>query len=128
MTVKECYEAAAAFLPERPEENPEMQKFAVSWCNILLAESFEHENIYRVTNGLEELEEVPRVAKESDVIPYNERLVRAAFPYGMARWMFRENEDIAASHEYYNLYAMALKEATPILMTEVKDIYNGITE
>lgn len=123
MTVRECYEHAAGFLPERPEENPEMQKFMVGWCNVLLAETFEHENLYRNAKGLFELSELPKVESESDEIPYNERLVRGAFPYGMARWIFRENDDIAASHEYYALYSCALREATPVLMGEVEEKY-----
>ncbi|MBQ7874917.1 MAG: hypothetical protein IJ306_07165 [Oscillospiraceae bacterium] len=123
MKVKECYEHAVSFLPEKPEENPEMQKFMVAWCNVLLAETFEYENIYRVANKLPEIWELPKVESENDEIPYNERLVRGAFPYGMARWIFRENEDIAASHEYYALYANAIREATPILMGEVEEKY-----
>ena len=123
MTVKECYEAAVSFLPEKPEENVEMQKFMVNWCNILLAELMEYENVYRAVNGIEELLSPLTVSGKEDVIPYNERLVKKAFPYGMARWVFRENEDIAASHEYYNLYVFAAREATPLLESEVMDIY-----
>ena len=123
MTVRECYEQAVSFLPEKPEENPEMQKFMTAWCNVLLAETFEHENIYRVANDLPEIWEIPKTESENDEIPYNERLVRGAFPYGMARWIFRENEDIAASHEYYALYVNAIREATPVLMGEVEERY-----
>ena len=123
MTVRECYEQAVGFLPERPEENPEMQKFMVGWCNVLLAEAFEHENICRIAKGLDEIWELPKLESESDEIPYDERLVRKAFPYGMARWIFRENGDVAASHEYYVLYATALREAAPVLIGEVEEKY-----
>lgn len=123
MTVRECYEHAVGFLPEKPEENPEMQKFMLAWCNLLIAETFEYENVFRNANGIPELSEIPKLENEKDEIPYNERLVRGAFPYGMARWIFRENEDIAASHEYYALYANAIREATPVLMGEVEDRY-----
>ena len=30
MTVRECFEEAQGFLPELPEENPEIKKFAVN--------------------------------------------------------------------------------------------------
>lgn len=110
-------------MPEKPEENPDMQRFMTVWCNILIAETLEYENVYRKAKGLAELSDVPVLEKESEEIPYNERLVRGAFPYGMARWIFRENEDIAASHEYYALYVNAAKEATPVFMGEVEDEY-----
>lgn len=123
MTVRECYEQMLSFLPEKAEENVDMQKFMVAWCNVLLAETMSYENIFRRGKGLLEIEKVPVLLAEEEEIPYNEGLVRSAFPYGMARWAFRENEDIAGSREYYQLYAMALAEATPILETEVKDVY-----
>lgn len=124
MTVKECYEHAVSFLPEKPEENPDLQKFMVAWCNILLAENFENENFFRRANETEELSSPGTVFSPEDEIPYNERLVKTAFPYGMARWVFRENDDISASHEYYSLYIVAAKEATPVLETEIEDVYN----
>ncbi|MBQ3531446.1 MAG: hypothetical protein IJA05_05955 [Oscillospiraceae bacterium] len=123
MTVKECYEHAVSFLPEKPEENTEMQKFAVVWCNILLAETMRNENVCRKAKGQEELKKVPLVKNEEDEIPYDEEMVRAAFPYGMARFVFRENDDISGSHEFYQLYVNALLESTPVIESEVEDVY-----
>lgn len=123
MTVKECYEQAVAIIPEVPEDNVDMQKFAVPWCNILLAETISYENVYRRGKGLLELEAVPKVEKETDEIPFNENMVRAAFPYGMARWVLRENDDVSGSHEYYQLYTVALSESVPIIRTEIEDLY-----
>ena len=123
MTVKECYERAVSFLPEKPEENTDMQKHMVNWCNILLSDTINNENIYRRVNGIPELDSILRVNSENDEIPYNERLVAAAFPYGMARWIFRENEDVDGSREYYQLYAAALLEATPLEIVEIEDAY-----
>lgn len=123
MTVKECYEEAVAFLPEVPEDNTEMQRHMVNWCNVLLADSLNYENIYRGINKIAELPKPLRVTAQDDEIPYNEKLVSMAFPYGMARFIFRENDDIAGSHEYYTLYATALAEATPLEFSEITDVY-----
>lgn len=123
MTVRECYEEAVGFIPEVPEDNTEMQKHMVTWCNVLLADALNHENIYRRVNKLEELTRPLRVNAQSDEIPYNEKLVSMAFPYGMARFVFRENDDVAGSHEYYQLYVNALSEATPFEFSDIKDVY-----
>lgn len=123
MTVFECYEMAVSFIPEVPEDNVDMQKHMVTWCNVLLADSLNHENVFRRVNGLEELTGPARVFEEDDEIPYNEKMVAMAFPYGMARFVFRENDDIAGSHEYYQLYINALEEATPLEFVEIKDVY-----
>lgn len=123
MTVKECYEQAVAIIPEVPEDNVDMQKFAVIWCNMLLAETFPYENVYRRGKKIPELETPLRVEKDSEEIPYNENMVRAAFPYGMARWILRENDDVSGSHEYYQLYTVALSESVPLIQTEIEDLY-----
>lgn len=123
MTVKECYEQAVSFIPEVPEDNFDMQKHMVTWCNVLLSDALNHENVYRRVNKLEELTRPLRVNAQSDEIPYNEKLVSRAFPYGMARWIFRENDDVSGSHEYYQLYVNALLEETPLEVVEVTDVY-----
>ena len=123
MTVTECYERAVSFLPEVKEDNAEMQKHMVTWANILMADTINAENIYRRANGIEELFAPPKVKGQSDEIPYNEKLVAMAFPYGMARWVFRENDDVSGSREYYSLYAEAEAEATPVIYGEVEDAY-----
>ena len=123
MTVKECYEQAVSLIPEKPEENVEMQKFAVIWCNILLAETLRHENILRKGKNLPGIEKVPQVEFLEDEIPFADEMVRKVFPYGMARFVFRENDDISASHEFYQLYVNALSEAVPVFAEEIEDVY-----
>ncbi len=123
MTVKECYEQAVSLIPERPDENLDMQRFAVTWCNILLSETFRYENIFRTANALPLLDEIPKLELDDEIIPYDEILVRAVFPYGMARFVFRENDDISSSREFYQLYVNALSEVTPLLEDEIKDVY-----
>ncbi len=123
MTVKECYEQAVSLIPEKPEENVEMQKFVVTWCNILLAETLCHENILRKGKKLPEIEKVPQVESENDEIPFDDEMVRRVFPYGMARFVFREHDDISASHEFYQLYVNALSEAVPVFAEEIEDVY-----
>ncbi len=124
MNIRECYETALSFVSEVPDDNPEIEKFTVAWCNVLLGEMLGHENTYRRANKLEELSVPPVLTAEEEEIPYNERLVRSAFPYGMARWIFRESEDVAGSHEYYSLYLNAANDATPVIEGEVKDVYD----
>ena len=123
MTVKECFEKALSLVPELLEESVDTRRFAVTWCNILLAETLKNENLYRKANGIKEIKRVPQVFSEKDEIPYNEEMVMLAFPYGMARWIFRENDDVSGSHEYYQLYATAVMEATPMEIIEITDVY-----
>lgn len=123
MTVKECYEQAVSFLPEVPEDNTDMQKHMVVWCNVLLGDTINYENICRRVGGIKELDAPLKVTSQTDKIPYNEKLVAMAFPYGMAQFVFRENDDISSSREFYNRYANALTEAVPLEHIEIADVY-----
>lgn len=123
MTVREVFEMGLGFLPEMPEDNPELSKFAVKWCNMLLRETLHYENIWRRLKVIEELDEAPTVSTLEDEVPYNADLVGMAFPYGMARWIFRENDDIDGSREYYTLFVTAVKEATPLVFGEIENQY-----
>ena len=122
MTVEECYKRAVAFIPEEENEDADKRKFMVEWCNILLAECVDYENIFRRVKGIPELDFAPEVHDGKDEIPYNQRLVSMAFPYGMARIFYRE-DDVSASHEFYQLYVNALSEATPLEFSEITDVY-----
>lgn len=123
MTVRECFERAMSFVPENADENQELMSHAVTWANVLMSDTVNYENIYRRVHALPEVDSVPTVGSLEDEIPYNSRMVMAAFPLGMARWIFRDNEDVAGSHEYYQLYTVALTESTPIEYCEVEDVY-----
>lgn len=123
MKVIDCYKRAVSFLPEDIEDNPDMKKYMVNWCNQLLADTMDVENSYRIANGLPRLTEPLTVTYEEDEIPYNEKLVSQAFPYGMARWIFLEDEKVGLAREYYAYYVSATQAATPVIVGEVKDIY-----
>jgi hypothetical protein len=41
----------------------------------------------------------------------------------MAQFVFRENDDISSSREFYNRYVTALAEMTPLEYTEITDFY-----
>ena len=106
--------------------NAAIKGLAEPGCHILI-DNYAHNAVYRPVRaladaGLAEFD-LFDASGEDDEIPYNEQLVSAAFPYGMARWIFRENDDVSGSHEYYQLYATALMEATPLEVVEITDVY-----
>lgn len=128
MKVIECLERALGFLPEEKGDDPTLLKFAVPWTNQLLADTWEAENAIRESAGEPILASPPEVLSNEDEIPYHSPLVEKAFPYGMARWLFREDEDIAGSREYYSLFVAAVSEATPYRFGEISDVYGGAAQ
>ena len=122
MKVRECYERALSFVPEDTAD-ASLEGYAVSWANQLLADTLEAENAIRKAAGEEELSSPPTVSSPEEEIPYHGALTAKAFPYGMARWIFRDEEDVSGSREYYSLYVAAIAEATPYLAGEIRDLY-----
>ncbi len=123
MKVIECFERALGFLPEEKGDDPSLLKFVVPWTNQLLADTFEAENAIRESLGEPSLASSLFVSQAEEEIPYHSPLVEKAFPYGMARWLFREDDDVSGSREYYSLFVAAVAEATPYRFGEVRDVY-----
>lgn len=122
MKVRECYERALGFVPEEASDAA-LENYMTGWTNQLLADTFEVENAIRRAAGEAELLLPPVVSSPEDEIPYHDVLTAKAFPYGMARWIFRDEEDISGSREYYSLYVAAIREAVPYVVGAVRDIY-----
>ena len=122
MKVRECYERALGFVPEEASDAA-LENYMVGWANQLLADTFEAENAIRRAEGEAELLLPPVLSSPEDEIPYYEVLTAKAFPYGMARWIFRDEEDVSGSREYYSLYVAAIREAVPYTVGTVRDVY-----
>ena len=122
MEVLECYKRALGFVPEGTADAA-LEDYIVDWANQILADTFDAENAIRRAAGEAELSEPLTVSSPEDEIPYHEILTAKAFPYGMARWIFRDEEDVSGSREYYSLYVAAIAEATPYTVGTVSDVY-----
>lgn len=126
MTVEELYALALSFLSEVPrEQSTELNGFVLPWVNILLQEALPYENSILVYEDKVELAEAPVVQNMSDRLSYHDSIVRSAFPYGLASWLFQDDENDYRTEKYRNMYIAALNEAAKMTEEAVVDGYGG---
>ena len=105
------------------EETDEYNSAAVSFLNLLIPELFVTEQQIRKAKGLEELSAVPYIESLEDEIPYNEELVRAALPFGLAAHITFDDGDMAKVSYFRQLYVNAVNTFTAAYPEMVVDHY-----
>ena len=126
MTVEELYAIALSFLAEVPrDQSTELNSFIVPWVNILLQEALPYENSILRYEDKVELAEAPVVQNMSDKLFYHDSIVRSAFPYGLASWLFQDDENDYRTEKYRNMYIAALNEAAKMTEESIADGYGG---
>jgi len=128
MTGQQIYEIASSFLYERDNEDLDSKEFALGFLNILLQEALPYENSIRQWNGIDELLKAQYLTSLEDEIEYDDAIVRAALPYGLASWYFQEAMDNFQAENYRNKYISALHDVQKYNITSIVDIYGGNTD
>lgn len=82
---------------------------ALSAINLLLAETFDINNNILRSAGKSLLNEVPEISKLSEEIPYHDRLVKTAFPYGLAAKLYAGKREPSLLSYFHQQYVDALK-------------------
>jgi deferrochelatase/peroxidase EfeB len=75
--------------------------------NLLLAETFDINNSIRRLNGETALAAVPELSGLAETLPYDDRLVRRAFPYGLAEKLSVGERDTALLSYFHQMYLAA---------------------
>jgi len=122
MTVNDVFTQGLALIQAKPADDTEMTGYAVAWVNQMIAETFETENSIRRFEGTSELTEPQEVTALTDTLTYNWRLVRAAFPKGIAsRALYDEDNSMAQNFaaEYYAAVSDAQKLTSGSYVTDV---------
>ena len=118
MIVKDIYENALALNLAKPDEDEELEFFAVKLFNILLAETREYNNSIRIKKGLSPLSEAPAVKSVAEDMPYEKELY-APLCYGLASKLLAAQEETTLAALYNNQYVTLLDMATPYVPMEV---------
>ncbi|MBR5559010.1 MAG: hypothetical protein IKU72_02040 [Oscillospiraceae bacterium] len=103
MTVYELLTAAAALFFET--DLSAYSEIALPFVNMILNECFEANNRIRRRSGKESLTTVPVLTSLYEQVPYEERLVRLALPYGLAAKLIYDEQDSARMNYFLSEYA-----------------------
>ena len=125
MTGTQIYKTACAFLAMTPEDGAELEPLAISWLNSLLAEALPYENANRLANQKGPLQTAPQITVLKEEIPYCNDLCQIALPYGLASYLFMEDENYGWAADFRSRYLSALYEAAPYMPEPIVDVYGG---
>jgi len=91
MTGKELLVRALALFAET--ETTDYEALALPYIDMVLAETFDTNNRIRTAAGKAVLTEMPELASLADTLPYEDKLVKLALPYGLAAKLYFDEED-----------------------------------
>ena len=93
-SVEDLYDASLALLSEEKQRVKDYPKFKIALTNQVIAECFDANNAIRETEGLEAIpkNEMPYMQEETDIIPYDIRLIRECMPYGLAALLVMDDD------------------------------------
>ena len=103
-----------------------MQKrkhYALPLLNLLLPELFDINNSILQAEGIDKLKVIPQLENLDDEIPYDERLLRNALPYGLAAKLVYDDNDMGKVGYFQQLYVNAVNSFLRIQPEMVVDIY-----
>ena len=110
LTVYDVYVIAAAFIGDRENDDQDEIDFAPIYMKVLLQEALPTENRLRVAEGMTELTIAPTPGI-NDTIPYSDKIVRGALPYGLA-WQYHQDAgNLSLATEYRNMFIDGLENA-----------------
>ena len=89
----------------------------------ILPELLETENGLRRAAGREELEQAPLLGSLEEQIPYDERLLRGALPYGLAAKLVYDDGDMGKVGYFQQLYVNAVNSFAQLIPEQVVDVY-----
>lgn len=119
------FDTACAYISQTASDTDDLLPFVPMWLNVLLAESLDAENALRRFDGAPELERAPMISegKMLEEIAYHDAIVRIALPYGLAREIFRDDENEYRAGLFDSKYVYALAESMRVAGERVVDAY-----
>lgn len=121
MKVNDLIELACAILNDSP--NTADITYSVHQLNMLLQDCLDVENSILAYKGAEQRDEAQRINSIDDEIEYDDSLVRAALPYGLAEFYYRAIGDARNAQDCKNNYESAKYQASKYSYVRADNYY-----
>jgi len=105
------------------EDRADYLNIALECINTLLSDTFNINNIILEAAGDAPLAAIPTISALTDTIPYDDSLVRSAFPFGLASYLIYDDGDMGKVQYFHNMYVNACQDLSKALSGEVEDVY-----
>ena len=91
--------------------------------NATLAETFKLENNNRLFKGVAILDAIPYLTALTDIIPYQDNIVRNVLPYGVLTHLQLSDDDVVKTGYYNSRYADNMRLEGKLIEQEIEDVY-----
>lgn len=124
MTAREIFALGYGMIPMTAEDVEDYEDATVlGWLNVLLAEALDTENSIRAFEGRPELAAAPVLEGMDEEVPYADSICRRAFPYGLAAWLWTDEDEEYRVQDYRGRYVSGLAECGKAVQGSVVDVY-----
>lgn len=124
MTGREVFTLGYGMIPMTAEDVEDYDDETVlGWLNVLLAEALETENSIRAFDGQELLSAAPVLEGLDDPVLYADSICRRALPYGLAAWLWTDEDEEYRVQDYRGRYVSGLAECARVVTESVVDVY-----
>ncbi len=123
-TVNDIYAVALSYIGETSTTMPDLNGFVLGWINQLLQEALPYENSVRERNEDTLLTTAPTLTSLTDTVSYCDDITRIALPYGLAVYIYQDDDDKQFSIMYRQKFINALKDAEKYNAEDIEDEYD----
>ena len=123
-TENDIYAVALSYIGETSTTMPDLNGFVLGWINQLLQEALPYENSVRERNEDTLLTTAPTLTSLTDTVSYCDDITRIALPYGLAVYVYQDDDDKQFSIMYRQKFINALKDAEKYNVEDIEDEYD----
>lgn len=123
MTGTQIHTLALSYLTETPSESSVSEEMILGWINVLIGESLPYENSVREFEERAPLTLPPYLSALSDQVDYCDGIARLAIPYGLASFLFSDDDNEFRAQDFRGRYLSALNDAKKLIVGEIVDVY-----
>lgn len=128
MTVNELFEITAGVMGSTTENASSYLPTFIPQVNMILAQTFNLENNNRAYYGLSLLTTIPSVSSVSDILPYQDGIVRRVLPWGLAQLFALSDDDIIRSQFAETRFSDAVRLESKFIAQDIVDVFAGEDE
>lgn len=121
MKAEELYKITKALMFEKATSK-DYDNYYLDNINVILADTFNLNNVLREFKGLDPLINIPTVTKKDDEITYEPELCSRVLPNGLASRFFID-DDLSKFNIFTTYYENAKIETMRFIPSEVVDVY-----
>lgn len=124
MTVQELFKLTVGIIGVTANNATSYLGTLVPQVNTILAQTFELENNNREYLGLELLTEIPEVTSVSDILTYQDNVLRKVVVWGLAQLFALSDDDVVKAGFFENRFVDYMKLESKFIETDITDYYS----